>query len=96
MNLPVASCGVSEDRNGMIMPLTLPSPARGEGTVIPRRKLRGITQIEMFLQSVGSPQWQKVFVKGVTLLSETDFCTIIVSVDNKIFYGLTIRLTIVV
>ncbi len=66
MNFPVASYGVSEDRNSMIMPphptlsrggrgnmipaesdvmlntLTLTSPAGGDGTVLPRSKLRGI------------------------------------------------------
>ena len=46
MHYPAASCEVSEDRNGMIMPLTLPSPAKREGTVLPRSKLRGIIQIE--------------------------------------------------
>ena len=46
MNYPAASSGVSEDRNGMIMPLTLLSPARGEGTMLPHSKLRGIIRIE--------------------------------------------------
>jgi hypothetical protein len=46
MNYTATSCGVSEDKNGVTMPLTLPFPARGEGTVSPRSTLKEIIRIQ--------------------------------------------------
>jgi len=40
MNLPAASSGVSAEWG--LIPLTLPSPSRGEGIWLPRSKLWGI------------------------------------------------------
>ena len=55
MNNPAASGGVSEDRSGMIMPPHLTLSRRGEGTVAPRSKLRGIIRIEKKdLDSIGT------------------------------------------
>jgi len=59
MNYPAARSGVSEDGNGMIMPLTLPSPAGGEGIASPRHKQRGIIRVELAKQDSEKYEFKK-------------------------------------